>query len=52
MMTCASLINQQIQPEYFSLLEKPISPGVRNLQKWIEAAWNDGQRSEHSSIPS
>ncbi|KAK7440218.1 hypothetical protein VKT23_017160 [Stygiomarasmius scandens] len=42
MMTCASLLNQQIQPEYISLLEKPISPGVRNLQKWIEAAWNDG----------
>ena len=35
-------MDQQIQPLYFPLLDDPIPPGVRNLQVWIENAWNDG----------
>lgn len=42
LMACAALIDQQIQPEYFPALNHPTPPGVRNLQKWIEEAWNKG----------
>ncbi|KAF9487880.1 hypothetical protein BDN71DRAFT_1457989 [Pleurotus eryngii] len=35
-------MNQQLQPLYFPFLDSPISPGVRNLQRWIEDAWKDG----------
>jgi hypothetical protein len=33
---------QQIQTIYFPLLDDPFPPGVRNLQRWIEAAWKEG----------
>ena len=36
-------MNQQQQPLYFPLLDSPISPSIRNLQVWIEAAWKEGQ---------
>ncbi|KIY63936.1 DUF1671-domain-containing protein [Cylindrobasidium torrendii FP15055 ss-10] len=42
LMACACLVEQQDQPMYFPLLDAPIPPSVRNLQKWIEAAWVDG----------
>ncbi|KAF5373126.1 hypothetical protein D9758_001699 [Tetrapyrgos nigripes] len=42
LMTCAALMDQQSQPMYFALLDGPISPGIRNLQRWIEVAWKDG----------
>ncbi|EEB92565.1 hypothetical protein MPER_08904, partial [Moniliophthora perniciosa FA553] len=42
LMACAALMNQTHQPLYFPLLDKPISPGIRNLQKWIEEAWKNG----------
>ncbi|EKM55631.1 uncharacterized protein PHACADRAFT_173790 [Phanerochaete carnosa HHB-10118-sp] len=42
LMSCAALMGQQLQPMYFPLLDAPISPGVRNLQQWIEDAWSRG----------
>ncbi|KAJ3908714.1 peptidase family C78-domain-containing protein [Lentinula edodes] len=42
LMSCAALMDQPYQPMYFPLLDQPISPGVRNLQAWIEEAWNSG----------
>lgn len=41
-MACAALMNQTFQPNYLPLLNEPISPGVRNLQAWIEDAWKAG----------
>jgi hypothetical protein len=35
-------MNQKQQPLYFPLLDSPISPSIRNLQVWIEAAWKEG----------
>ncbi|KAJ3884674.1 hypothetical protein GG344DRAFT_7451, partial [Lentinula edodes] len=40
------LMDQPYQPMYFSLLNKPISPGMRNLQAWVEEAWNSGFDSD------
>lgn len=42
-MACAALMDQQIQPMYFPLLDTPSTPGVRNLQILIERAWRDGK---------
>ncbi|EGN96104.1 hypothetical protein SERLA73DRAFT_185648 [Serpula lacrymans var. lacrymans S7.3] len=42
LMACTALMDQQKQTLYSSLLEEPISPGVRNLQLWIEGAWQAG----------
>jgi hypothetical protein len=42
LMACATLMDQQIQSIYFALLDDPFPPGVRNLQRWIEAAWKEG----------
>ncbi|KAJ6606550.1 peptidase family C78-domain-containing protein [Mycena vulgaris] len=42
MMVCTSLMDQQVQPMYFPLLDDPTPPGVRNLQQWIEEAWKAG----------
>ncbi|KAI5124328.1 hypothetical protein M0805_008935 [Coniferiporia weirii] len=42
LMACTALIDQQVQPMYFPALDQPTSPGVRNLQQWIEDAWNAG----------
>ncbi|KAF8078135.1 peptidase family C78-domain-containing protein [Lyophyllum atratum] len=42
LMACVALMNQKFQPNYLPLLSEPISPGVRNLQAWIEDAWEAG----------
>ncbi|KAH7889927.1 peptidase family C78-domain-containing protein [Phlebopus sp. FC_14] len=42
LMACAALMDQQCQTLYFPLLDDPIPPGVRNLQEWIENAWDQG----------
>ncbi|KAF9532353.1 peptidase family C78-domain-containing protein [Crepidotus variabilis] len=42
LMVCASLMSQTQQPMYFPLLDAPISPSIRNLQRWIEDAWSEG----------
>ncbi|KAJ3572815.1 hypothetical protein NP233_g2834 [Leucocoprinus birnbaumii] len=42
MMLCTGLVEQQHQPLYFPLLDAPPTPSVRNLQSWIQLAWNDG----------
>ncbi|KAF9072965.1 peptidase family C78-domain-containing protein [Rhodocollybia butyracea] len=42
LMSCAALMDQPYQPLYFPLLDGPIPPGIRNLQVWIEEAWNNG----------
>jgi hypothetical protein len=42
-MACAALMDQQTQPKYFTLLDKPSPPSVRNLQQWIETAWKSGE---------
>ncbi|KAG7086678.1 hypothetical protein E1B28_002617 [Marasmius oreades] len=46
LMASAALMDQPFQPMYFPLLDKPISPGIRNLQQWIEQAWKDGYDQE------
>lgn len=46
LMACAALMDQQIQNIYFALLDDPFPPGVRNLQRWIEAAWQEGYDRE------
>jgi hypothetical protein len=46
LMACATLMDQQIQSIYFALLDDPFPPGVRNLQRWIEAAWKEGYDRE------
>ncbi|KAG2348536.1 DUF1671-domain-containing protein [Suillus weaverae] len=46
LMACAALMDQQIQNIYFALLDDPFPPGVRNLQRWIEAAWKEGYDRE------
>lgn len=35
-------MSQEKQPMYFPLLDAPLPPGIRNLQKWIESAWKEG----------
>jgi len=35
-------MDQSFQPLYFPLLDAPMEPGVRNLQTWIEIAWQNG----------
>ncbi|KAF8184941.1 peptidase family C78-domain-containing protein [Mycena galopus ATCC 62051] len=42
LMACTALMDQQMQPMYFPLLDSPSPPSVRNLQQWIEGAWDDG----------
>ncbi|KAJ7093184.1 peptidase family C78-domain-containing protein [Mycena epipterygia] len=42
LMACAALMAQPFQDMYFPRLDHPISPGVRNLQQWIEDAWKAG----------
>ena len=42
MMLCATLVDQHVQPGYFSLLTHPTPPGVNNLKVWIEEAWQSG----------
>ncbi|KAI6151007.1 peptidase family C78-domain-containing protein [Pisolithus tinctorius] len=42
LMACAALMDQKIQPSYLGYLNNPIPPGVRNLQQWIEDAWEQG----------
>ncbi|KAH7926299.1 DUF1671-domain-containing protein [Leucogyrophana mollusca] len=42
LMACTALMVQQNQTIYFPLLDDPMSPGVRNLQLWIEHAWKEG----------
>ncbi|KJA18602.1 hypothetical protein HYPSUDRAFT_144808 [Hypholoma sublateritium FD-334 SS-4] len=46
LMACATLMNQKQQLGYFSLLDSPIPPSVRNLQTWIESAWEEGFDAE------
>ncbi|KAG0706334.1 peptidase family C78-domain-containing protein [Suillus ampliporus] len=49
LMACAALMDQQIQSIYYALLDDPFPPGVRNLQRWIEAAWKEGYDPEGAS---
>ncbi|TFK42761.1 peptidase family C78-domain-containing protein [Crucibulum laeve] len=42
LMSCSVLMDQPFQPMYFPMLDHPISPSIRNLQVWIEAAWAAG----------
>ncbi|KAG8755885.1 hypothetical protein FRC14_003588 [Serendipita sp. 396] len=42
LMACSSLYEQQVIPQYVSLLEQDRGPGVRNLQYWLEKAWSEG----------
>ncbi|KAH9901238.1 peptidase family C78-domain-containing protein [Cubamyces lactineus] len=46
LMACAALMDQQVQPMYFPLLDAPLAPGVRNLQKTLEEAWQKGYDEE------
>jgi hypothetical protein len=43
-------MEQTTQPGYAELLKEPIPPGVDNLQRWIEEAWDLGTLREHGSI--
>lgn len=49
-MACIALMEQTTQPGYPGLLEKPIPPGVGNLQRWIENAWDLGASREWQAI--
>ena len=42
LMSCTALYDQDVQPEYFPLLDSSLPPRVRNLQKWIDSAWKAG----------
>ncbi|KAH6918798.1 peptidase family C78-domain-containing protein [Coprinopsis sp. MPI-PUGE-AT-0042] len=42
LMACACLMAHPLQPMYFPLLDTPTPPSIRNLQAWIEDAWNRG----------
>ncbi|KAF7322523.1 hypothetical protein HMN09_00030800 [Mycena chlorophos] len=42
LMACAALMDQQLQPMYFPLLDSPIPPSIFNLQRIIEDAWRAG----------
>lgn len=44
-MACTALMDQQVQPLYFSVLDQPTPPGVRNLQQWVEDAWKAGEHN-------
>ncbi|KAJ8502299.1 hypothetical protein ONZ51_g45 [Trametes cubensis] len=46
LMACAALMDQQVQPMYFPLLDSPLAPGVRNLQQTLEEAWQKGYDEE------
>jgi hypothetical protein len=47
LMVCTALMDQHIQPMYFPLLDHPLPPSVRNLQKTVQAAWRDGEWMYH-----
>lgn len=49
-MACIALMEQTAQPGYVKLLKKPIPPGVDNLQRWIEKAWDLGVFRGHDVI--
>ena len=51
-MVCVTLMEQTVQPGYVKLLTKPIPPGVDNLQRWIEDAWDLGVSREWQVIAS
>ncbi|KAF7295300.1 hypothetical protein MIND_01069300 [Mycena indigotica] len=42
LMACAALMDQQLQPMYFPLLDDPIPPSIFNLQRILEEAWSHG----------
>ncbi|EAU88402.2 hypothetical protein CC1G_05168 [Coprinopsis cinerea okayama7 len=46
LMACACLMVHPFQPMYFPLLDDPVPPSVRNLQGWIEDAWDKGFDTE------
>ncbi|TFY70523.1 hypothetical protein EVG20_g2472 [Dentipellis fragilis] len=46
LMACTALMDQQTQIGYFSLLDGPPPPSVRNLQYLVEEAWNKGYDEE------
>jgi hypothetical protein len=50
-MVCTALMDQQSQPLYFPLLDSPIPPSVRNLQRWIEDAWRAGTSLNYHHLP-
>jgi hypothetical protein len=43
-------MEQTTQPGYVKLLKQPIPPGVENLQRWIENAWDLGGSPELGAI--
>ena len=48
-MGCIALMEQTAQSGYVELLGKPIPPGVDNLQRWIEDAWDLGKPREQGA---
>ncbi|KAN0075359.1 Peptidase family C78 domain containing protein, partial [Tylopilus felleus] len=46
LITCAALMDQQLQTLYFPLLDDRLPPSVRNLQHWLEDAWKHGYDDE------
>ena len=48
-MASIALMEQTTQPGYAKLLKKPIPPGIDNLQRWVEAAWDLGMPREQVS---
>ncbi|KAA1474854.1 DUF1671-domain-containing protein [Dentipellis sp. KUC8613] len=46
LMACTALMDQPMQIGYFSLLDGPPPPSVRNLQHLVEEAWSKGYDGE------
>ncbi|KAI0312346.1 peptidase family C78-domain-containing protein [Amylostereum chailletii] len=46
LIACTALMDQRIQDTYFSLLDSPTGPSIRNLQALIEEAWEHGYDEE------
>ena len=42
-MACTALYEQDVVPQYSSLLDQGRGPGIRALQGVIERAWDDGK---------
>ena len=50
-MACTALYEQDVVPQYSSLLDQGQGPGVRALQAVIEKAWDDGKSQAWVTTP-
>ena len=45
MMACTALYEQQVMPQYFTLMDQDDGggPGIRSIQELLEHAWSEGR---------